>query len=59
MNYVDFQLRNTGKKQIKAKESRKKEILKIRSEMSEIRNKYEIEEINKPNVLLLIKFINL
>lgn len=59
MNYVDFQLKNTGKKQIKAKESRKKEILKIRSEMSEIRNKYEIEKISKPNVLLLIKFINL
>lgn len=52
MNYVYFPLKNTGKKQIKPKASRKKEI-------SEIQNKYETEKINKLNVILLIKFINL
>ena len=45
MNYTSFHLKSTGRKQIKAKESRKKEILKIRSEISETGNKYKIEKI--------------
>lgn len=51
MNSVSVHLKNTGKEQSQAKESRKKEILKLRSEINEIGNKYKTEKINKPNLI--------
>lgn len=53
MNYVSVLLKNTRKEQSQAKESRKKEILilKLRSEINEIGNKYKTEKTNKPNLI--------
>lgn len=51
MNYISFHLKNTGKEQTQTKENRNKEILKLRSEINEIRNKYKTESIKKLNLI--------
>lgn len=47
INNLSFYFRKLGKKQIKSKASRKNEVIKIKAEISEIKNRKSIDKINK------------
>lgn len=48
---MNYHLKNTRKELSKLRRSRKKEILKLRSEINKIGNKCKTEKINKPNLI--------